>query len=126
MIILAGYERQMESFLGSNPGLTSRFAVRIKFGGYAPAELMQLADLYVARRGEIIEPQARSVLWRMFEEVGRRRLADELGNGRFVRSLLERAGQARDVRVMGGTAEPGPTELITLSGSDFERGATPS
>ena len=122
VIILAGYERQMESFLGSNPGLTSRFAVRIKFGGYAPAELMQLADLYVARRGEIIEPQARSVLWRMFEEVGRRRLADELGNGRFVRSLLERAGQARDVRVMGGTAEPGPTELITLSGSDFERG----
>src|SRR6185437_246446 len=40
IIILAGYERQMESFLGSNPGLTSRFAVRIKSGGYAPAELM--------------------------------------------------------------------------------------
>ncbi|HEY3906325.1 MAG TPA: AAA family ATPase [Streptosporangiaceae bacterium] len=122
VIILAGYERQMESFLGSNPGLTSRFAVRIKFGGYAPTELMQLADLYVARRGEIIEPQARSVLWRMFEEVGRRRLADELGNGRFVRSLLERAGQARDVRVMSGSTEPAATDLITLHGSDFERG----
>jgi SpoVK/Ycf46/Vps4 family AAA+-type ATPase len=120
IIILAGYERQMESFLASNPGLASRFAVRIKFGGYSPAELLELADLQVARRGEIIDPQARPALWRMFEEVGRRRLADELGNGRFVRSLLERAGQARDVRVMGGSADPAPTELVTLRGRDFE------
>ncbi len=120
VIILAGYERQMETFLASNPGLTSRFAVRIKFGGYSPAELLQLADLSVARRGEIIDPQARSVLWRMFEEVGRRRLADELGNGRFVRSLLERSGQARDVRVMGGSGDPAPADLITLRASDFE------
>jgi len=124
IIILAGYERQMESFLASNPGLTSRFAVRIKFGGYSPAELLQLADLAVARRGEIIDPQARSVLWRMFEEVGRRRLVDELGNGRFVRSLLERAGQARDVRVMAGVGDPAPADLITLRGSDFQQAYT--
>ena len=120
VIILAGYERQMESFLASNPGLTSRFAVRIKFAGYSPSELLQLADLSVARRGEIIDPQARSVLWRMFEEVGRRRLADELGNGRFVRSLLERTGQARDVRVMAGSGDPAPADLITLRAGDFE------
>ncbi len=124
VIILAGYERQMETFLASNPGLTSRFAVRVKFGGYSPAELLQLADLAVMRRGEQIDTQARSVLWRMFEEVGRRRLGDELGNGRFVRSLLERAGQARDVRVMGGDGEPDPADLITLRGSDFERAYT--
>jgi SpoVK/Ycf46/Vps4 family AAA+-type ATPase len=120
IIILAGYERQMESFLASNPGLASRFPVRIKFGGYSPAELLELVDLQVARRGELVDPPARPVLRRMFEEVGRRRLADELGNGRFIRSLLERAGQARDVRVMGGSADPAPTELVTLRGSDFE------
>jgi SpoVK/Ycf46/Vps4 family AAA+-type ATPase len=120
VIILAGYERQMETFLSSNPGLTSRFAIRIKFGGYSPAELLELADLSVARRGELILPAARSVLWRMFEEVGRRKLGDELGNGRFVRTLLERAGQARDVRVMSGSADPAPAELITLAGSDLE------
>ncbi len=121
VIILAGYERQMEGFLASNPGLTSRFAIRVKFSGYSPTELLQLADLTVARRGEIIDPQARSVLWRMFEEVGRRRLGDELGNGRFVRTLLERAGQARDVRVMGAGSDPAPADLITLRGSDLER-----
>ncbi|HEX2318496.1 MAG TPA: AAA family ATPase [Streptosporangiaceae bacterium] len=124
VIILAGYERQMEAFLASNPGLTSRFAIRVKFGGYTPAELLQLADLTAARRGEIIDPHARSVLWRMFEEVGRRRLGDELGNGRFVRTLLERAGQARDVRVMGTGFDPAPADLVTLTASDLEHAYT--
>ena len=100
IIILAGYERQMDNFLASNPGLTSRFAVRVKFPGYTSAELLSLADLAIERRGELLDPDARPVLWRLFEDVGRRRMADELGNGRFVRSLLEKAGQARDVRVM--------------------------
>ncbi|HEY2690852.1 MAG TPA: AAA family ATPase [Streptosporangiaceae bacterium] len=119
IIILAGYERQMENFLASNPGLTSRFAVRVKFPGYTPAELLSLADLAIERRGELLDPDARPVLWRMFEDVGRRRMADELGNGRFVRSLLEKAGQARDVRVMGAAAEPTSADLVTLRGSDL-------
>src|SRR6201981_1824482 len=88
IIILAGYERQMENFLASNPGLTSRFAVRVKFPGYTPAELLSLADLAIERRGELLDPDARPVLWRMFEDVGRRRKADDLGNGRLVGSRV--------------------------------------
>ncbi len=121
VIILAGYERQMESFLASNPGLTSRFATRVKFPGYSPAELLSLADLAMERRGEVLDPDARPVLWRMLEDVGRRKLADELGNARFVRSLLEKAGRARDVRVMTAPAEPSPADLVTLRGADLTR-----
>ena len=121
IIILAGYERQMENFLATNPGLNSRFANRIKFPGYTPAELSALADLALERKGELLDPDARPVLRRMFEEIGRRRLADELGNGRFVRSLLAKAGQRRDVRVMAGPAEPSPAELVTLRGDDLEQ-----
>jgi SpoVK/Ycf46/Vps4 family AAA+-type ATPase len=121
VIILAGYERQMEGFLASNPGLTSRFATRVKFPGYSPAELLSLADLALERRGEVLDPDARPVLWRMLEDVGRRKLADELGNARFVRSLLEKAGRARDVRVMTAAAEPSPADLVTLHGADLTR-----
>jgi SpoVK/Ycf46/Vps4 family AAA+-type ATPase len=124
IIILAGYERQMESFLSSNPGLNSRFGIRVKFPGYSPAELATLADLAVQARGELLDPDARPVLRRIFEEIGRRRLADELGNGRFVRSLLARAGQQRDVRVMAGPGEPSGAELVTLHGQDVERAYT--
>ncbi|HEX6858497.1 MAG TPA: AAA family ATPase [Streptosporangiaceae bacterium] len=124
IIILAGYEKQMDSFLSSNPGLASRFAIRVSFPGYTPAELLQLADAAMARRGELLDPDARPVLWRMFEDIGRRRLTDELGNGRFVRSLLEKAGQARDVRVMSATEEPSPSDLVTIQGGDLERAFT--
>src|SRR5258708_33226283 len=36
IIILAGYEKQMETFLGSNPGLASRVATRINVSSYSP------------------------------------------------------------------------------------------
>jgi SpoVK/Ycf46/Vps4 family AAA+-type ATPase len=121
IIILAGYEKQMEGFLASNPGLNSRFGLRVKFPTYSPAELMALAELSLEQRGEILDADARPALWRMMEDVGRRRLADELGNGRFVRSLLEKAGRARDVRIMADGAEPSSTELVTLEAADLEQ-----
>ena len=121
IIILAGYEQQMEKFLGTNPGLASRFATRIKFSSYAPAELLALAESLLDQRSENLDVDARPALWRMLEDVGRRRLTDELGNGRFIRSLLEKAGQARDVRVMTGGTEPGPEDLVTIEAGDLQR-----
>ena len=120
IIVLAGYEKQMEGFLASNPGLASRFATRLKFPSYSPPEMLSLAEAALDRRGETLDPDARPVLWRTFEEVGRRRLADELGNGRFVRSLLEKAGQARDVRIMTRTADPSREDLITIRAKDLQ------
>jgi SpoVK/Ycf46/Vps4 family AAA+-type ATPase len=121
IVILAGYQRQMEDFLASNPGLNSRFAMRIRFGGYSPAELMALAQSALAQRGESLDGEAARELGRMMEDVGRRRIIDELGNGRFVRNLLEKAGQARDVRVMTRGPEPAASELMTLRAEDLER-----
>src|SRR5215472_9504824 len=121
VVILAGYQRQMEDFLASNPGLNSRFAMRIRFPGYSPAELQALAQAALAQRGESLDGEATRTLARMMEDVGRRRVADELGNGRFVRSLLEKARQARDVRVMRGSPEPLASELMTLRAEDLDR-----
>jgi SpoVK/Ycf46/Vps4 family AAA+-type ATPase len=121
IIILAGYEKQMEGFLASNPGLASRFATRLKFSSYSPAEMLALAEAALDRRGEVLDPDARPVLWRTLEEVGRRRIADELGNGRFVRSLLVKAGQARDVRIMTPSADPSRDDLITIRAKDLQQ-----
>jgi SpoVK/Ycf46/Vps4 family AAA+-type ATPase len=121
VVILAGYQRQMEDFLASNPGLNSRFPMRVRFGGYTPAELVELAQTALAQRGESLDGEALRSLTRMMEDVGRRRLIDELGNGRFVRNLLEKARQARDVRVMSRGPEPVASELMTLRAEDLER-----
>jgi SpoVK/Ycf46/Vps4 family AAA+-type ATPase len=122
IIILAGYEKQMESFLASNPGLASRFATRLKFPSYSPNEMMALAQAAIERRGERLDGDARPVLYRKFEEVGRRRIADDLGNGRFVRSLIEKAGQARDVRVITSATNPAEQDLLTIRAGDLEQG----
>jgi SpoVK/Ycf46/Vps4 family AAA+-type ATPase len=121
IIILAGYEKQTESFLASNPGLASRFATRIRFPTYSPEEMLALAKSQLSARNEALADEASPVLRRMLDDVGRRRITDELGNGRFVRTLLEKAGQARDVRVMGAGGDPAAEDLITIGGADLEK-----
>jgi SpoVK/Ycf46/Vps4 family AAA+-type ATPase len=121
IIILAGYEKQTEAFLATNPGMASRFATRIRFPTYSTEELLALAETQLRARQEGLTPDARRVLWRILDEVGRRRTTDELGNGRFVRTLLEKAGQARDVRVMGAGGDPRAEDLLTIGAADLER-----
>jgi SpoVK/Ycf46/Vps4 family AAA+-type ATPase len=120
IIILAGYEKQTEAFLATNPGMASRFATRIRFPTYSTEEMLALAETQLRGKQESLDPDARPVLWRILDEVGRRRTTDELGNGRFVRTLLEKAGQARDVRVMGGGGDVRAEDLITIGGADLE------
>ena len=84
--------------------------------------MMALAEAALDRRGEVLDPDARPVLWRTLEEVGRRRMTDDLGNGRFVRSLLEKAGQARDVRVITSTSNSAEQDLLTIRAGDLEQG----
>src|SRR5690606_21828651 len=126
VIILAGYDAQMDAFLDSNPGLASRFGTRVHFPSYRPDELLQIADYHTGLREDRLDPEARRRLAARFEEIERRGIVDELGNGRFVRSLTEAAARARDVRVVDaaaasdGPAEPTAEDLVTLRAEDVE------
>ncbi|MCW2878400.1 MAG: ATPase central protein [Sphaerisporangium sp.] len=121
VIILAGYEKEMATFLGSNPGLASRFSTRIKFPTYSAPELLRIIELLGARRGERLSADASPVLLRLFEDVHRRGLIDELGNARFARSLVEAAAQARDVRVVGAGGSPSREDLVTTTTADLTK-----
>jgi SpoVK/Ycf46/Vps4 family AAA+-type ATPase len=120
VIILAGYEEEMATFLASNPGLTSRFDTRVKFPAYEPAELLRIAEYHTGLRGDRLGSDAPLCLRSKFEEITRRGILDELGNGRFVRSLVETAARARDVRIVHARTEPTPDELVTIHAVDVE------
>ncbi|WP_169984618.1 AAA family ATPase [Microbispora sp. H10836] len=121
IVILAGYEREMNDFLASNPGLSSRFATRVRFPSYSPAELLEITEALQRRRGDLLAPEARPVLRRLFEDVHRRALVDDLGNARFARSLAEAAAQARDVRVVSAGGAPRGEDLVTVTADDVTK-----
>ncbi|MFV2194900.1 AAA family ATPase [Nocardiopsis sp. LOL_012] len=127
VVVLAGYEQEMDAFLASNPGLASRFATRISFPSYSADELLRIAESLVRRRGDGLDADARRALRRGFDQAVRIEAVDALGNGRFARSVVEKAAQARDVRVVtsgvraGAPAQkPGAEDLITVRAADVE------
>ncbi|MEU7912032.1 AAA family ATPase [Microbispora bryophytorum] len=121
IVILAGYERETNDFLASNPGLSSRFATRVRFPSYSPPELLEITEALQQRRGDRLAGEARPVLRRLFEDVERRGLVDDLGNARFARSLAEAAAQARDVRVVSAGGSPRGEDLVTVAADDVTK-----
>ncbi|GGO25295.1 AAA family ATPase [Microbispora bryophytorum] len=121
IVILAGYERETNDFLASNPGLSSRFATRVRFPSYSPPELLEITEALQQRRGDRLAAEARPVLRRLFEDVERRGLVDDLGNARFARSLAEAAAQARDVRVVSAGGSPRGEDLVTVAADDVTK-----
>jgi type VII secretion ATPase EccA len=120
VIVLAGYPDDMDRFLRSNPGLASRFSTRVTFPSYQPDELVRIARLLAEQAGDVFDAEAVQHLGQIFArscEAGR---IDELGNGRFARSLLERASACRDVRVIQLGEQPTAEDLTTLTAQDVD------
>ena len=87
-IIVAGYSAEMADFVGSNPGLRSRFKTYIDFPDYAAAELLQIFERFAKESGIELAPGARERAESAFAEAV---LQPDFGNARFARSLFEQA-----------------------------------
>ncbi|HXO24661.1 MAG TPA: AAA family ATPase, partial [Streptosporangiaceae bacterium] len=120
VIVLAGYPDDMDRFLRSNPGLASRFSTRVTFPSYRPADLVQISRLLAEQAGDTFDPQAIEVLKEIFEHACAMGRIDELGNGRFARSLFERACACRDVRVVRLGEQATAADLTTVTAADMQ------
>jgi SpoVK/Ycf46/Vps4 family AAA+-type ATPase len=122
VIVLAGYPGDMDRFLRSNPGLASRFSTRVAFPSYTARDLSRIAVMHAEQAGDAFEPEAIRVLEQIFAQAERAGRIDDLGNGRFARSLFERACACRDVRVVQLGESATAADLTTLTAADV-RGA---
>jgi hypothetical protein len=123
MIVLAGYTADMDRFLRSNPGLSSRFGIRISFPSYTPDELSKIAEMIAEQAGDSFDPDARHALREIFQDACEGGRIDELGNGRFARSLFERACAVRDLRVAGLGDDASAADLTTVTATDLTAAA---
>lgn len=98
-VVVAGYPKEMEAFLQSNPGLKSRFTMRFEFADYTPDELEQIAFHWTKRLAVELAPEAQVYLKHHLTESYRNR-DKSFGNARFVLSLINEAKMNLGLRVM--------------------------
>jgi hypothetical protein len=109
----------MDRLLRSNPGLASRFSVRIGFPSYTPEELVRIAEMIAQQAGDSFADDALPVLDTIFRQACETGQIDELGNGRFARSLFERACASRDLRIADMGEDASAADLTTVSAADL-------
>lgn len=120
VVILAGYEKEMEEFLKTNPGLRSRFNHHVVFEDYSSEELYQIAEMIAKGEGYYIENDCKEGLIELFDRKqikGR----NDLGNGRLARNIVEEAitKQSQRLLTMGDYKDLSDDVINTLIANDF-------
>jgi type VII secretion ATPase EccA len=109
VVIVAGYDAEIDRFLASNEGLASRFPKRIRFSSYSALELGDIGRLIARSRDSELSEAAYEELvaacttlcqGEALDSTGQvRRSVDLAGNGRFVRNVIEAAEEEREYRL---------------------------
>ncbi|MFF4186104.1 AAA family ATPase [Streptomyces sp. NPDC001691] len=114
VVILAGYPEGMDRLLATNPGLSSRFTTRVDFPSYRPLELTSIGEVLAGENGDAWDEEALEELRSISGHVVDQGWIDELGNGRFLRTLYEKSCAYRDLRLSMYPATPTRDDLSTL------------
>lgn len=117
LLILAGYREEMEQFIGTNPGLRSRFPIHIDFPDYSMEELLQIGELMLNQRQYRLSPQARETLKNVLAY--KTALHHHEGNARMVRNIIEKAIRLQAVRLVSKTKVT-RDELMTILPEDIK------
>ncbi|KAK3343440.1 P-loop containing nucleoside triphosphate hydrolase protein [Lasiosphaeria hispida] len=92
VFVLAGYNKQMESFFAHNPGLPSRFPIHMTFGDYTDDELLRILEIKINKKYNGLmtcEDGLRGLYCRIISRrLGRGRGTDGFGNARAVENTL--------------------------------------
>jgi SpoVK/Ycf46/Vps4 family AAA+-type ATPase len=113
VVIVAGYPNEMRAFIGSNPGLASRFTKTIAFPPYSADELSAIVRLMAKRQNYVLPDEFETKL-KPWINIGMRNKT--WGNAREMRTLLERAREAQALRI---AADPS-TDIRKLEMPDME------
>jgi hypothetical protein len=115
VVIAAGYSDEMRRFLGSNPGLASRFGRTIVFENYLPIELVTIVDDMCRRHAYQLDDDTRQGLYEHFERMPR---PPTFGNGREARRAFEEMINRQASR-LATLPELSESDLTSLTRADL-------
>lgn len=87
-VVVAGYPKEMQAFLGSNPGLQRRFSHVLEIEDYSPEELLQIFDMNCNKKRYTVDPELQAVLPHFFTNWHRGR-DKNWGNAGNVEKLID-------------------------------------
>ena len=118
VVIVAGYTKQMEAFLLSNPGLKSRFNKSILFEDYIEKELLDIFNLFCHKYGLWLSEDATSYL-KVFLSTICSKKTENFANAREIRNLFERS-IVNQANRLGDLATISNDELGEIVSSDLD------
>jgi SpoVK/Ycf46/Vps4 family AAA+-type ATPase len=98
VVIAAGYQAEMESFLAVNPGLASRFTHKMHIEDYNEDELLAIFKKMAQKDNYKLSPEAE---FKLMDVICRRVVSkdESFGNAREMRNLLDATIQQLSMRV---------------------------
>ncbi|SIC20458.1 AAA family ATPase [Mycobacteroides abscessus] len=140
VVIVMGYEEEMELFKSANAGLRSRFSRTIYFPNYSPAALTAIAKLRASKKNMEVTSEGLLLLEStcavLCDRMGidppkadetegtERRVIDILGNARFIRNVIEIAAEEYTHRLdIAGVDDDIDDETLTSFIEQDVRGA---
>ena len=118
VVILAGYSKEMEEFIDSNPGLRSRFNRYIHFPDYSVSELYEIFLSFAQSNMFSLTDEAKSQLRLLLAKVVNEKPKD-FGNARYVRNLFEKTME-RQANRLSSIHEPTKEELTEIIADDID------
>ena len=98
-IMVAGYPKEMDSFVKSNPGLKSRFKHHFHFEDYTPEELIKISDFAAKKKGVKLNPDAVKKFSAIITAAYRKR-DRTFGNARYVLAMVDESKMNMGIRVI--------------------------
>jgi SpoVK/Ycf46/Vps4 family AAA+-type ATPase len=89
IVIVAGYTKEMEKFIQSNPGLSSRFNKHLTFQDYNGDELYEMFTRLCGKNGFQIDIEAQEIIKNHLNTLYEQR-TEHFGNGRDVRNYHDK------------------------------------
>ncbi|HSA51545.1 MAG TPA: right-handed parallel beta-helix repeat-containing protein [Yinghuangia sp.] len=117
VVIAAGYPGDMDRFIASNPGLSSRFTRSLLFADYSADELVRIVEHHANRHQYELSTAARKSLGELFESMPRN---VQFGNGRTARQVFQQMTETQAIRIAELT-NADERQLIVLDEEDIPR-----